>query len=108
MFSFSIFRLFGIIHNVDREKTSLKNKNKSYFCRSSRDKTEWVSKGFKQICILHTCFLKSDERRSTYRAITAFKSVGVSSDAPTFCFPQGSTPERKQNERFKQKRILDS
>jgi len=31
----------------------------------------------------------------------ATKSVGVSSDASTFCFPQGSTPERKQNENIK-------
>ena len=64
------------------------------------------SKSFSKACILHTFFLYFDGHRSTYRAGTAFKSVGVSSDAPTFCFPQGSTPERKHNEGFKEKRIF--
>lgn len=32
--------------------------------------------------------MKSDGYRFTCRALLAFKSVGVSSDAPTFCFPK--------------------
>ena len=66
-----------------------------------------VSKGFSQICISHAYFLKSDDHRSTCRALSAFKSVGVSSDTSTFCFPQGGTPERENYENIRRKKVFN-
>ena len=40
--------------------------------------------------------LKFDDYRFACRALLAFKSVGVSSDASTFCSPRASTPERSK------------